>query len=420
MNAATIDELLVRISRLRTVCLSLAILMLALSAILVRKAALLTADRYLPSNGIILAILLSAVLLFLTTWTIVRYRLYTVRKIALQLDARYQLKDRLSTYMEIRGQDHPFLNALTHDLEQHLGAIRLWDRVQIQRWIGGPLVFLCLMILACVAIPLLPVPASIQSHQQELRQIHQAAKQLESDINKLANEKEQSPELKQFLQQALREAKKLQEPNIDKADALARLNALKTQLNQLSGKMSQAKQQDLAAMAQQLKEDASKIGASDPDAAKAMDEMARQIEQSLAQGDSNFRSGKANPSSQKSSSSSTSDPDKWKKALEDYKKQSADRERRLAEMQRSLDNAKKNMTSGTHQIVTDSHIPDREIEKGHAGVDDGPGTTNQDVGPNHFDTKKKKANLTRKTVPKRITKACTRENAPVRSPIPSF
>ncbi|HET6266188.1 MAG TPA: hypothetical protein VFG11_00595, partial [Acidobacteriota bacterium] len=299
MRATTIGELLVRISRVRTVCLSLAILIFGLSAVLIRKAALLTADRYLPSHGLTLAILLSAALLFLVTSTIVRYRYLTVRRIALLLDTRYQLKDRLTTYMEIRDQDHPFLKALTHDLEQHLGAIRLWNRLELQRLLGGPFVFLCLMILACAVIPLMPVPSSIQAHQQELRQIHQAAKQLESDINKLSEKKEESPELKQFLQQALREAKKLQEPNIDKADALARLNALKTQLNQLSGKLGQASQQDLAAMAQQLKEDASKAGASDPEAAKAMDEMARQIEQSLAQGDSNFRSGKQGSSSQK-------------------------------------------------------------------------------------------------------------------------
>ena len=387
MKAKTIDELLVRISRLRIICLVLTILMLGFSAILIRKAALLTADRYLPAQGILLAILLSAALLFLVTWTIVRYRYHTVRKIAMQLDSRYQLKDRLSTYMEIRDQDHPFLKALTHDLEQHLGAIRIWHRTEVQRLIGGPSVFLCLMILACITIPLLPVPSSIQSRQQDLRQVHQAAKQLESDINKLTKEKEESAELKKFLQQALQEAKKLQEPNIDKADALARLNALKNQLNQLSGKMGDAKQQDLAAMAQQLKEDASKTAASNPDAAKAMDEMAKQIEQSLAQRDSNFRSGKEGSTSQKSFS--MNDPDKWKKALEDYKKQSADRDKRLAEMQRSLDNAKKCMAGGSHQIVKDSRIPDREIEKGGASVDDGPGTTNQDVGPHHFDTKKK-------------------------------
>ncbi len=39
-------------------------------------------------------------------------------------------------------------------------------------------------------------------------------------------------------------------------------------------------------------------------------------------------------------------------------------------------------------MTTDSRIKDRDIEKGGGGVDDGPGTTNKDVGPQHFSTKK--------------------------------
>jgi seryl-tRNA synthetase len=78
-----------------------------------------------------------------------------------------------------------------------------------------------------------------------------------------------------------------------------------------------------------------------------------------------------------------------KKAMEDYKAGKAESEKALQNLEKSLANAQKGITSGTHKVVTDSTLTERELEKGKGGVDDGPGTTNEDVGPQHFDTKKK-------------------------------
>jgi hypothetical protein len=80
---------------------------------------------------------------------------------------------------------------------------------------------------------------------------------------------------------------------------------------------------------------------------------------------------------------------KMKKALEDFKRDRAESERMLAEMQQALENTQKGIAKGQHKVTLDSKIKDRDLEKTDGGVEDGPGTTNQDIGPHVFDTKKK-------------------------------
>jgi len=79
-----------------------------------------------------------------------------------------------------------------------------------------------------------------------------------------------------------------------------------------------------------------------------------------------------------------------KKALKEYQGNKKSRDQQMAELQESLQNAQKGMTGGKHKIVYNSQVDDRDIEKSRGGVNDGPGTTNKDMGPGHFDTKKDK------------------------------
>jgi hypothetical protein len=74
--------------------------------------------------------------------------------------------------------------------------------------------------------------------------------------------------------------------------------------------------------------------------------------------------------------------------LKDYQENKNSRVQQMAELQESLQNAQKGMTGGKHKVVYNSEVKDRDIEKSKGGVSDGPGTTNKDVGPSHFDTKK--------------------------------
>jgi hypothetical protein len=60
----------------------------------------------------------------------------------------------------------------------------------------------------------------------------------------------------------------------------------------------------------------------------------------------------------------------------------------MAELQESLEKAQKGMTGGKHKVIYNSQVKDRDIEKSKGGVEDGAGTTNKDMGPQHFDTKK--------------------------------
>ena len=77
-----------------------------------------------------------------------------------------------------------------------------------------------------------------------------------------------------------------------------------------------------------------------------------------------------------------------KKALQQYKENKKSHDQQMAELQESLDKAQKGMTGGKHKVIYNSQVKDRDVEKSKGGVEDGPGTTNKDMGPDHFDTKK--------------------------------
>jgi hypothetical protein len=80
---------------------------------------------------------------------------------------------------------------------------------------------------------------------------------------------------------------------------------------------------------------------------------------------------------------------KMQKALKNYQSDKKSKDQKLAELQQSLENARKGMTSGKHSFTYNSKIKENEGGNQKGGVEDGPGTTNKDIGPQHFDTKKK-------------------------------
>jgi hypothetical protein len=85
---------------------------------------------------------------------------------------------------------------------------------------------------------------------------------------------------------------------------------------------------------------------------------------------------------------SRQDIEKMKKALQQYQEGKKSRHQQMAELQESIEAARKGMTGGKPKVTYNSKIKDRDIEKSKGGVNDGPGTTNKDIGPSHFDTKK--------------------------------
>lgn len=394
MDKTGVDRFLRRVRRVHRIWLLLQLLSLGAAAWIAARASGAISEKYLHSYGLATGIALGAALLVLLVQTLVRFTQRTERRIAHELDQRFALKERLTTYLQIRSGNHPFFRALTTDTEKQIQDISPWKAVRSYKDFFANSAALILMLLGLFLIPYLPVPQTITATKEEHKQMQEQAKRLEQVVQQLQKKEELSPEMKKFLSEALKETRELQKPEMQKAEALKKLNALQDKLNRLQAKDHTKNQKLLAEKLNQLQnqnknqENRNKNGVP----AEDFEKLTKEIQEALGDQAKDLDASRETYGDKTPSRSLTQqDYDKMKKALEDYKKEAADTQRRMAEMQHALENAQKGIGRGNHRVTADSRIKERDIEKGRGGVEDGAGTTNVDTGPQHFSTKKQGA-----------------------------
>lgn len=387
MNTNPVDRFLRRIKTAHVLTLALQLALIGAGAWIAAKTAGAASERYASVYGMAAAIVMAAALLIVLIQVLVRFFQRTELRVAQELDSRFGLKDRLSTYIEIRRLDHPFLPALAVDTQIRLRDVSVWSAANPVRAIAPSALLPACLLALLFLIPFLPVPKSIALQKQEQEQIRTEAQSLEREIRELQKKKELSPDVKKLLDEALKEAKDMQKPGVEKADALKRLNSLENKLAQIQKLDRAEKQQQLAKSLQDAKSGSPENG-SDAPSSEEIKQLAKDIQDALGNNTKDLQGSKENPASPGATPMSKQQMEAMKKALEEYKKSAADTEQRMAEMQKALDNARSGIGGGKHKVTSDSRVKDRDVEKGKGGVDDGPGTTNKDVGPQHFSTKK--------------------------------
>lgn len=340
-------------------------------------------EKYLFHHPVVIFLVLTSLILVLVCRAV--FDLHEdIHRMAHRLDRSYRLQDRLTTYVELRNSTHPFLAALAGETETRIAGISPMRAAQLQRGVAVPAMFSLLIFVGTAILPYLPVSQKVIAQKEQQKQIRQQAKELVQQIAKL--EKENIPELKKLLAESRKTAQELQKPETDPVEALKRLNALQE-------KAKTAGQNLQKSLAEKLKQDLSDtpIGKQAADSADAerIVEMAREFQKAMGK---DFQGGKEVEGSGKQQLSQK-EIDQMKQALKKYDAEKAQSEKTLAELQRSLENAKDKIGSAKKAYVTDSRINERDLERGKSSVEDGPGTTNLDVGPQSFDTKKKQPRI---------------------------
>lgn len=390
MSHSPVDSFLSRVGRIHQLLFLAQLGLLGAGAWIAARAVRDLAEKYERIWGIAGGLALGVVLLILLVRTVLRFLQRTELRLAQQLDTRYALKDRLSTYVEIRRRDHPFLPALTADTGRMLQNISPWTAANPAQTVAPSILLASVLLAFLFVIPYLPTPHSVSSRKQDLQQVRQEAQHLEREIETLQKKNDLNPELRKLLSEALKEAREMRKPDVEKADALKHLNALEN-------KLSQVRQQSLSEKQQQLTKSLADSQAGRPDGnadaatQEEMNQLSKDIQDALGTAAKDLQGSKEDATGARSTQISREQLESMQKALEQYRKESSESEQRMAEMQKALENARQGMAGGRHKVVTDSRIKDRDIERGKGGVEDGPGTTNKDVGPQHFSTKKQGA-----------------------------
>lgn len=295
----------------------------------------------------------------------------TEKRVAVELDDRLGLKNRLGTYLELRDTDHPFVEALGRDAS---GRIRPINRLRASRpgdCSGAAVLLVLLLALVLPLLPFLPVPARTRAKAREREQVRHAARELHrAAADRLPKEKARRPELKQLLDEFEKVAREIEKPSTEKTDAITQIDSLQAQSERAARALAEANQR---ALEQKLGRRLSPMD---------LNRLAEEAEKASAE------SGPAEDGSSSSGEKQARSAE-MKKALEQYRKDGQASADEIASLERSLSDARKQLLPAQHRVTTNSRLTDRQVQKGKGGVDDGPGTTNQDVGPSTFDTKKK-------------------------------
>lgn len=384
MKSPAIEGLLSRLGRWRAGRLLLQISLLAAGSVLFSRIALDIAQRYVLDVRWILLPLMGPVVLFLAARAILRFRAGTGEKFARELDDFHALKDRLSTYVQLKNSEHPFLQPLIQETEAQIQNLSVVRCASLLEGTKAPLCFAILPALALAAIPFLPVSPSVADRIEQHRRIVQEAKKLQTEAKKL--ESNPDPDLKKLAGDLDQLSRELDKPTTTPAEALKRMNAMQDRLQDAQKRADKSKRDALSEELDKLAKEGKKSGELSEDQKKQIQETSKELEQMLA--DKDFQSGKELQQALKEGKLSREQMEKMKKSIEDYKSRQQEAEKRMAELQKSLESAKKSASAGKHQVVYNSKLDDRKVETGKSGVDDGPGTTNKDVGPQKFDTHK--------------------------------
>ena len=384
MKSPAIEHLLSSLGRWRFGRLLLQISLLAAGSFLFSRIALSLAERYGLDVRWILLPLIGPVVLVLAARAILNFRSNTRARLARELDDSYLLKDRLSTYVQLKNSEHPFLEPIIHETEAHIQGLSVLRCASFLDGTKAPLCFAILPALALVALPFLPASQSVADRIDQHHRIVQEAKKLQTEAKKL--ESNPDPDLKKLAGELDQLAKELEKPTTPAAEALKKMNAMQDRLEDAQKQADKSKRDALTEELNKLAKEGKKSGDLSDDQKKQIQEAAKELEKMLA--DKDFQSGKEMQQALKDGKLSREQMEKMKKSIEDYKSRQEETEKRMAELQKSLESAKKSTSAGKHQVVYNSKLDDRKVETGKSGVDDGPGTTNKDVGPQKFDTHK--------------------------------
>ena len=349
------------------------------------------AEKYLWSSPVLVWAIAGAVLMLIFSKALAWILSRSDRRNAAEVDRLYGLKERISTFVELKGTQHPFLDPLIYETSPKLTDVSAIRSAGVLKTLIFPLLLPGLLFLSILVLPYLPVPQSIVSKKQDQKRIAEKASEMEKFAQKLEKKHSQNPELKRLAGEFKKVAQELQKPQVDRVEALKKLNSLEEKQK----KMLAAHQKKMSADLQKAVEKAmqNSENANEKEAANRTAEQQKEIEQlsqqlkEALQGDP--ATGQRNQQNLKPEKLSSKDIANLKKAIENYNKGKEQAEKMRAEMKNALDGARKPSSSGKGDYTTDSRLKERDMEKGKGGVEDGPGTTNLDSGPSHFDTKKK-------------------------------
>ena len=379
-----ISELLRRIRTVQIASFLAQCLVLIVAGYFLSKSILQLESQYLWQTPVFVWITGATVVLLLLTKSLAWLISRNTRANAQELDRVYSLKERVTTYIELQETQHPFLDPLVRETSSRLQNVSAWKASRAFSVLALPVVILLFLISSSILIPYLPVPEKTIVKKEEQKGIAAKGKEMEEFIKKL-EQKKLAPELKKLTSELKQLALDLQKPKTDKAEALKKINALEEKLK----KLSSADQQKLAQNLKNALQDAAR-----PDSGgntmtaeeKAqMQQIAKDFEGALE----GKEAAKGIEQQFQTEQFNSKDLKNLKEALKKYQEQKAQAEKMQAELQNTLDNARKSTSSGKGKFTADSKLKDRDVEKGKGGVEDGPGTTNQDSGPSSFDTKKK-------------------------------
>jgi hypothetical protein len=356
------------------------------TALLGLQAILLLSDHYSRPVPAAVWITGSAIVLALLAHSLIRYSARDDRINAHQLDEMYGLKERVTTYVELRKSAHPFLNPLVHECEAKLDIVSPWKASCFLKEMLLPAILVLITGISIAFIPMLPVSAATLLRKAEKTQITEMAKDLERKVQQLQRQPS-TPQMKKLLEEFKNAAKELQKPDADRAKALRRLNALEDEIK----KNSAQNQQRLSRGLQNAWDDAQKGNAEDnlSDAQKAeLQNLAKSFDQAMHGQEPLDGNRLENLNTE---NFSTKDIQSLKDAIKKFEAQKAQSDQLKSQLEEALESARKGPSETGHRnrYTTDSRLKDRAVERNKGGVDDGPGTTNQDSGPSHFDTHKK-------------------------------
>jgi hypothetical protein len=343
------------------------------------------AETYLFYHPVIFFLIGGAIFLFFAIFCARIYFRETSSAIAHELDGKHKLKDRLSTYIELRDSNHPFLPALISESESHLPKLSAMNSARFQKGSVVPLLMTALLALSLATFSLWPVPEKIAARAEQHRQIKKHTKQLIKEVEQIKKSPDTPIEIKKLAEEFQKMAERINKPDVDPAQALQKVNAMKKELKDLEATLEKQRQEKFAKDLNKNKGANSKDKAGSKDA--GLENEARALQEALEK--EGLEGGKELLEELQSGTLTKEDLKKMQKALKDYQSDKKSKDQKLAELQQSLENARKGMTSGKHSVTYNSKIKENEGGNQKGGVDDGPGTTNKDIGPQHFDTKKK-------------------------------
>ena len=385
MRSREIDNLLRKIRMLRLLSLLLQLVLIAIGVWIADKLLLLFAEKYFFHYPVASWLALGAFFLLLASRCVARHVFRTDSDVATQLDHEYALQERLSTYIELRSTNHAFLDALSRETESKVSRVSPFRAAHFTRDLAVPLIMLLTFLTATLVVPYLPVPRQIVARKEEKKNIREELRKLDQSLTQMEKQKPQNPDLKKLLAEFRKVTREMQSPKTTRAEALKELNALRERLRQYERNIRSNQEKVLL---EAMRDAAQKGSAGDVSAAdqKELEKLLDEMQDSL--GESPLDSGGQVEELRQDHKLSAQSIEKLRKALEEYKAQKAESEKTMADLKKNLEKTQKGITSGSRKFTSDSTLQERDLEKGKGGVEDGPGTTNLDLGPQRFDTKK--------------------------------